>query len=605
MGDLKHLLKHFAKYRWAVVAGVVCLLFVDGMQLIIPRIIKRAVDDLTYSGAGSSNLLSYGLRIVALAAGIAVLRFFWRFFIIGTSRHIEEDIRNDLYGHLQRLSAGYYAVHTTGDLMAHAINDLNAVRMACGFGIVATTDAIVLGLASIGFMLALNVKLTLLALIPMPIIALFTLRVGKMLHSRFERVQETFSRLTERVRESVSGIRVVKAYSQEEHELESLAVIGREYVADNIRLVRVWGAFFPFIMMLSTMSVVIIIYFGGRQVMLGDITTGDLVAFTSYLGILTWPMIAMGWVVNVLQRGAASMGRINRILEAVPEIADHDGAVELADPRGEVEFRGVTFSYKEGLEPSLVDVSFVVPQGHTLGIIGRTGSGKSTVCNLLLRIHEATEGEVLLDGNDVTGLTLSSLRGSIGYVPQDTFLFSDTIRENIRFGAPDTDEERVVEAARIAGLLEEIESFSSGLNTLVGERGVTLSGGQKQRLAIARALLHAPAVVVLDDALSSVDTATEERIQRGLSSALENRTGIIVSHRVSSIKHAHEIIVLDEGRIVERGNHEGLVKRRGLYANIYERQLLEAAMDDSDISEHPQSGSGSAAASHGEEESTE
>ena len=585
MGNLKYLLKHFARYKWAVVGGVVCLLCVDGMQLIIPRIIKRAVDDLTYASAARSNLMTYGLLIVGLAAGIAFFRFFWRFFVIGTSRHIEEDIRNDLYNHLQELSASYFAVNKTGDLMAHAINDLNAVRMACGFGVVAMTDAIVLGLAAIGFMLALNVRLTLLALIPMPIIALFTLRAGKMLHSRFEKVQETFSSLTERVRESMSGIRVVKAYSQEDHELASLAAIGKEYVHDNIRLVRVWGAFFPFIMMLSSMSVVVIIYFGGKQVMLGGITTGDLVAFTSYLAILTWPMIAMGWVVNVLQRGAASMGRINKILEVKPAIADHENAVELAEPRGEVEFRGVTFSYEKGLEPALADVSFTVPQGHTLGVLGRTGSGKSTVCNLLLRIHEATEGQVLVDGSDVTGLTLSSLRGSIGYVPQDTFLFSDTIRENIKFGAPDASDERVTEAARIAGILDEIESFSDGLDTLVGERGVTLSGGQKQRVAIARALLHAPAIVVLDDALSSVDTATEERIQQALKGALENRTSIIVSHRISSIKHADETIVLDDGRILERGTHEELVAEGGLYANIYERQLLEAAMEDSDSAE--------------------
>ncbi len=585
MGNLRGLLKHFARYKWAVVAGVVCLLFVDGMQLIIPRIIKSAVDDLTYSTEAHANLLDYGLRIVALAAGIAFLRFFWRFFIIGTSRHIEEDIRNAIYGHLQKLSARYFAANKTGDLMAHAINDLNAVRMACGFGIVAMTDALVLGISAIGFMLALNVKLTLLALLPMPIIALFTLRVGKMLHSRFEKVQETFADLTERVRESMSGIRVVKAYSQEEPELESLAAIGKDYVKKNIQLVRVWGAFFPFIMMLSSMSVVIIIFFGGREVMLGNITTGDLVAFTSYLGILTWPMIAMGWVVNVLQRGAASMGRISKILDAEPEIADRDDARELTDARGDVEFRDVTFSYEEGLDPALADVSFSLPPGHMLGVLGRTGSGKSTICSLLLRVYETARGQVLVDGNDVKELTMSSLRGAIGYVPQDTFLFSDTVRENIRFGAPGAEDDRVTEAARMAGILEEIEEFPNGLDTLVGERGVTLSGGQKQRIAIARALITAPAIVVLDDALSSVDTATEDRIQQELRGALANRTSIVVSHRVSSIKHANEIIVLDEGRVVERGTHDELVALAGLYASIYERQLLEAEMEDSDSTE--------------------
>ncbi len=582
MGSLKSLLKHFAKYKWSVVVGVVCLLVVDGMQLVIPRIIKRVVDDLTAGGIAHGDLGRSGLLIAGLAAGIAGFRFLWRFLIIGTSRHIEEDLRNDIFAHLQRLSASYFATHKTGDLMAHATNDLNAVRMASGIGIVAMTDAIILGLATIGFMLALNVKLTLMALIPMPVIAIFTMRAGKLLHQRFERVQETFSDLTERVRESVSGIRVVKAYAQEDHELEKLSEVGRDYVKKNIHLIRIWGAFFPFIMMLSSMSVVIVIFLGGRQVMLGEITTGDLVAFTSYLGILTWPMIAMGWVVNVVQRGSASMGRINKILDTPPEIADADDAIDPGTIEGEIEFRDVTFKYEDDLPPSLEDVSVLVRSGETLGILGRTGSGKSTVCNLLLRIYEATEGRVSIDGHDVTKLTLTALRRAIGYVPQDTFLFSDTIRENVRFGRPDASEEEVADAARIAGILDEIEAFPKGMDTLVGERGVTLSGGQKQRIAIARALLTAPPIVVLDDALSSVDTATEEKIQRELKRVLGGRTTIIVSHRISSIKHADQTIVLDDGRIIERGTHDELLERGGLYADIHERQLLEAEMEASD-----------------------
>jgi len=582
MRNLRVLLKYFAKYRRAVFVGLVCLLIVDGLQLIIPRIVKRAVDDLTMPGGAPPDLARYGLVILCIAIVIACLRFFWRYLIIGTSRHIEEDVRNGIFRHLEKLSARYFSKTKTGDLMAHAINDLNAVRMACGIGIVAMTDALILGVATVAFMLALNVRLTLLALLPMPAIALFTLRAGKLLHRRFERVQETFATLTERVRESIAGIRVVKAYAQERHDLERLAGVGREYVRDNIRLIRVWGAFFPFIMLLSSMSAVIVIYFGGRQVMLGSITTGDLVAFTSYLAILTWPMMAMGWVVNIMQRGAASMGRIEKILRTEPEIADRDGAVALEDVRGEIEFRGVTVRYEPELPASLADASFAIGAGGTLGVIGRTGSGKSTICSLLLRIYEATEGEVLLDGHDVRDVTLASLRRAFGYVPQDTFLFSDTIRENVRFAAPGASDGDVREALETAGMLDDVEDFPGGLDTLVGERGVTLSGGQKQRLAIARALLGDPPIVILDDALSSVDTATEERIQERLSHALAGRTSIIVSHRISSLRHADLIIVLEDGEITERGTHDDLVASGGLYSDIYEQQLLEEEMEESD-----------------------
>jgi len=582
MGSIRGFLTRLAKYRRTVLIGLATLLVVDAMQLVIPRIIKWAVDDLTSGEALAGDLMRYGLTIGGLAAGIAVFRFAWRYFIIGTSRHIEEDIRNDIFRHLQVLSVRYYSGHKTGDLMAHATNDLNAVRMACGIGIVAMTDAVVLGLATIGFMLALNVKLTLLALVPMPIIALFTLRVGKMLHQRFERVQETFADLTERVRESIAGVRVVKAYVQEKHEFSRLSDVGQEYIRKNIHLVRVWGAFHPFTMLVSSMSVVIVIYVGGRQVMMGDISTGDLVAFTSYLGILTWPMMAIGWVVNVMQRGAASLERINRILDADAEIADVDGALELTDVRGEIDFDNVTFRFEEDLEPALSNVSFHVPAGTWLGVLGRTGSGKSTICNLLLRLVETSDGTVSLDGHDVRSVTLASLRGTFGYVPQDTFLFSDTVRENIRFGRPGATDEDVREAADIAGIGEEIEDFPKGMDTIVGERGVTLSGGQKQRISIARAIIGRPSVIILDDSLSSVDTATEERIQEHLREELSGRTSIIVSHRISSIRDCDQIIVLDEGRVVERGRHEELVELGGLYSEIYRRQLLEEEMEEID-----------------------
>jgi ATP-binding cassette subfamily B protein len=580
MKSYKTLIPYFKENKVLVLIGFICLVVVDGLQLMIPRIIKWAVDDLTGGQITSSHLARYAGYIIALALTIGILRYFWRLFIMGTSRRIEEGLRNRFFGHLQTLSFKYYDNTKTGDLMAHATNDMLAVRMASGIGIVALTDAVLLGLAALGFMLFIDVRLTLFALIPMPFIALVTLRFANLLHSRFERVQETFAFLTEKVRENISGIRVVKAYVQEDHEIHRFSGVNQKYVDKNMILIRIWGMFFPLIMLFSGLSLGFVLLFGGRQVILHQISAGDFVAFTNYIGILTWPMMAIGWVVNLLQRGAASMGRINRILEIEPEIRDESDALELEGLNGEVEFRDLTFSYGPTLEPALRNINLKVKSGQTLGLLGRTGSGKTTLINLILHLYQPEPNRVFLDGHDIRSLSLGSIRGNVGYVPQETFLFSDTIRENIAFGKLDVPEERIEEVAEIAGILDELLEFPNGLDTVIGERGVTLSGGQKQRVALARALLIDPGILILDDAMSSVDTHTEERILRGLKSFMQDRTTIIVSHRISTLKNADVIAVLDDGELVELGAHLELLRKKGIYYNMYEIQQLEEQLEE-------------------------
>ncbi len=579
MGNFRTLRSYFVQYRWHLIAGLATLLVVDGLQLIIPQVIRWAIDDLTMGGIVRADLIRHGLTIAGIALLIGFFRYFWRLLILGTARRIEEALRNRLFNHLQTLSLGFFQETKTGDLMAHATNDIDAVRMAVGMGLVAITDAIVLGASSVVFMVLIEPRLTLFAMIPMPLIALVTTRFSRLVHSRFEAVQASFSGLTERVRESLAGIRVVKAFVQEEREKERLAEIGEEYVGKNLHLIKVWGMFFPLIMLLANLGTVIVLWLGGREAIKGAITPGDFVAFMTYLGILTWPMMALGWVINLIQRGSASMGRINKLLDTQAEIADLPPIRPVAKLEGRIEFRDITFSYKEGLSPALKGINFEVKPGEFVAVVGRTGTGKTTLCNLIPRLFNPSSGHLLLDGREIYAIPLMDLRRNIGYVPQDTFLFSSTIRENIAFGNPQASEGEIGTAARIAQIDEDLRSLPMGIETVIGEKGVTLSGGQKQRIAIARAILLSPQIIILDDALSSVDVETEERIWEGFGEILEGKTRIIVSHRLSSIKGADKIIVLHDGEVKEMGDHASLLSIGGIYAEMYWRQQIEEELD--------------------------
>ncbi len=579
MGNFRTLKGYFVRHRWRLLAGLATLLVVDGLQLIIPQVIKWAIDDLTRGGIVQADLVKYGLYIAGIALLIGFFRYFWRFMILGTARRIEEALRSRLFSHLQTLSLSFFQETKTGDLMAHATNDIDAVRMAVGMGLVAITDTLVLGTSAIVFMILIDPKLTLFAMVPMPFIALVTTRFSRLVHHRFEGVQASFSRLTEQVRESLAGIRVVKAFVQEEHENGKLGHIGEEYVGRNLRLIKVWGIFFPLIMLLANLGTVIVLWLGGMKTIVGTITAGGFVAFMTYLGILTWPMMALGWVINLIQRGSASMGRINKILNTQPEMADRPRLRPITKLEGKIEFRDLTFSYKPGLSPALKGITLQVNSGEFVAIVGRTGTGKTTLCNLIPRLFDPPDGHLFMDGREIHAIPIQPLRESIGYVPQDTFLFSTTIRENIVFGNPGASEGEIANAARISQIDEDIRTFPMGIETLIGEKGITLSGGQKQRIAIARAILLNPQIMILDDALSSVDTQTEEWIWNGLREISDGKTRIVVSHRLASIKEADKIIVLDDGEITEMGDHQSLLSMGGIYAEIYRRQQIEEELE--------------------------
>ena len=565
---------YFVQNRWAIASGLFCLLCVDFFQLLIPVVIKKAIDALTLKTATSGSLLKYALVIVALAGAIAVLRYFWRYLLFGHSRKVEEGLRNRLYGHLQSLSLSFYHRTKTGDLMARAINDVNAVRMATGMGMVALTDGIVMGAAAIGFMIYISPYLTLISLIPAPLIIYLSRILTRRMSTGYERVQNTFSDLTERVREAFAGIRVVKAYCREPWESRRVAEEGITYITENMQLAKTLGLFFPTMAIFTNLGLAIVIWMGGRLAILGNITTGDFVAFIGYLNLLTWPMMAMGWVTNLIQRGAASMRRINRVLREAPEIKEPSAALSVPQIRGKIEFKKFSLAYPGNELHAVRDVNLTIDAGQTVSLVGRVGSGKTTLLQAIPRLFNSPRGTLFIDGTDVQDIPLKTLRQSIGFVTQETIIFSDTIRNNVLFGRNEVFEGSLEAVLRAAEIYDEIQDLDKGVDTVLGERGMTLSGGQRQRLTIARALLSDPPILILDDALSMVDTRTEERILNQILKLRKNKTNLIVSHRLSTISRADLIVVLDKGALVEAGDHKSLMATGNEYARLYERQLL-------------------------------
>lgn len=576
MKNFRTLKEYFIKYKWRYIGGLFALVIVNVLQLFIPRIIKYAIDDITVGGIVRAHLIKYALWIIGLALVVTFFRFFWRYFIAGVATRIEEALRNRLFSHLQTLGLKFFRDHRIGDLMAHFTNDMNAVRRTLGFGTVMIIDISVLGSLSFVFMLFISVKLTLYAIIPLPLITFIALRFAKLIHAKFETVQVSFSELTASARESIEGIRVMRAYNQQEGELDKFKEQTQGYVDKNISLLRVWSGFFPLIFFLANLTICIVLWFGGKETILKTISLGDFVAFQTYLGTLIWPIIAIGIVINLLQRGAASMGRINKLLDTEPEIVESkELRVESKEweVEGELEFRGVSFSYN-GVEV-LKGINLNVKTGESLGIAGPVGSGKSTLVSLISRLFDPTNGEIRMDGMLIKEIPLSTLRKSIGFVPQDSFLFSDTIRANIAFGRGEVSDSEIDRVAKLARIYDEIMQLPNKFDEIVGERGVTLSGGQCQRLAIARAILVNPKILIIDNALSSVDIEKEREILNDLQKEFADRVLIIISHRIRSLAGLNHIIVLEQGEIKENGTHEELLSLRGVYFNLFRHQELE------------------------------
>lgn len=589
---LKPLKPYLARYQRRYVAGFLTLIITQAVGVTVPLIIKAGIDALTEidaqghlrfhtglaNAATSNRLLLLAGLLLGVALVKAVFQFWMRWILIGISRDVEYDLRNDLFAHLMRLSERFYVSTRTGDLMSKLTNDLNAVRNLVGPGIMYSASTVVVMISTVGLMLGLDWRLTLLSLVPLPLASFLVKFFGQQIHDRFERIQAMYSELTERVRENLSGVRVVRAFCQEEAEMAEFDRMNLEFVEKNKRLIWISSFLWPALGLMFAIAFMLLLVVGGRHVLSGQISLGTFTAFNIYLMYLIWPIIALGWTVNLVQRGLASFERLWTIFASPPEIDDRGvDARPLKELRGEIEFRNLTFGYNG--RPVLKNIDLRIPAGRTMAIVGETGAGKSTLVSLIPRLYEAPDGALLVDGVPIRQIPLRTLREHIGFVPQETFLFSETIRENVRFGAPAATAAEVERATDISNILPEIREFPRGFDTLVGERGLTLSGGQKQRTAISRAVVRDPRILILDDALSSVDTQTEEKILSGLSGVMQNRTTLLISHRVSTIRHADEIVVLHNGAIVERGTHEELLARNGYYTELYNKQLIEEELE--------------------------
>lgn len=574
--NLRPLFPYLRRYRKGLLAGSMFAVCSNAIWILFPKVIQRAIDDMTRHLSYRGILFYAGLLIiVALSKGVFL--FLTRWVLIGISRDIEYDMRNDLFRVLERQSQSYFQEHRTGDIMARATNDLNAVRMLLGPALMYSMNTLLFTVGALIFMVRISPWLTLLAFVPLPVASILVQYFGRKIHDRFERIQAMYSEISAQVQENVAGARLVRAFAQEKAEVRSFERANTEYIRRALLLVRLMGMLWPTLEFMLGLSLVVVLLVGGHEVLSGRIDVSAFVAFNTYMLMLTWPIIAFGWVVNLFQRGTASVRRIHEILIAEPSISDATlpTAPITADIRGDIEFRNLTFSYESSVSPVLHEINLHIPAGSSLAIVGPTGSGKTTLVSLIPRMYETERGTLLLDGHSVMEHPLAELRRAIGFVPQETFLFSESIQENVAFGAPDASPEEVLEAAAAAHIRDEILEFPKGFGTLVGERGVTLSGGQKQRTAIARAIVRDPRVLILDDALSSVDTYTEERILNQLAEIMRGRTTIFISHRVSTVRNADQIAVLVNGRIVERGTHDELVARNGYYTGLYEKQMLE------------------------------
>jgi ATP-binding cassette subfamily B protein len=564
--------------------GLITVIISNLFTVVQPKFLGYAVDGLKHGietgSAVWSDLLFWAGLIVLSALIAGFFTFLTRQTIIVASRHMEFDLRNDLLAHLQKLSFSYFQNTPTGDLMAHATNDINSVRNAVGPGIMYPTDTLMTLLMVLSMMFFSDWRLTLIALIPMPFVSFAVYKLGQLINKKFTERQEQFSLLTMHAQETLSGIRVIKSYVREEYEEKRFYVLSWDYLKKNLVLARAQAVMWPLMFILVGVSMVTTIYFGGKRVIDGYITVGTLTAFITYLSMLIWPMIAFGWVTNILQQGAASMARIAVIFDTVPEIQDTEATDHsITDIKGSVEFRNVSFTHKNANRPTLKNINLKIEAGKTVALVGHTGTGKTTLVNLLPRLYDVTEGKILIDGIESKLIPLDVLRSAIGFVPQDTFLFSDTIAENIRYGIDHGAHELTVSAAEISQIAKDLPEFPLGYETTIGERGITLSGGQKQRTSIARAIMRQPRILILDDALSAVDTYTEEQILGRLRDFMKGRTSIIISHRISTVKDADLIVVLEDGEIVERGTHDELVKLDGIYADINKKQLLEHELE--------------------------